>query len=97
MEILNYQKLQKSNETSIKIDKTCNNDNVLFMVQKLMISIHQIKLYIYTLNVCATQELYKIIQEQETIINDLMSRIIKLENQKFKYIKPDFIDLNILY
>ncbi len=39
------------------------------------------KSYIYTLNVCTTQELYKTIQKQETIINDLISRITKLENQ----------------
>ena len=36
---------------------------------------------IFTLNVCATQELYKLIQKQEKIINDLISRIAKLENQ----------------
>ena len=39
------------------------------------------KSYIFTLNVCATQELYKIIQKQETIINDLQKRIEILENK----------------
>jgi hypothetical protein len=36
-------------------------------------------IYICTLNVCATQELYIIIQKQEIIINDLKKRIETLE------------------
>ena len=39
------------------------------------------KNYIYTLNVCATQELYKIIQQQNIIIQDLQKRIEILENK----------------
>ena len=39
------------------------------------------KSYIYTLNVCATQELYKIIQQQNIIIQDLQNRISILENK----------------
>ena len=39
------------------------------------------KEYIFTLNVCATQELYKLIQQQQTIINDLQNRITILENK----------------
>ena len=38
------------------------------------------KSYIYTLNVCATQELYKLIQQQNIIIQDLQNRISILEN-----------------
>jgi hypothetical protein len=38
------------------------------------------KSYIYTLNVCATQELYKSIQQQNIIVQDLQNRINILEN-----------------
>ena len=37
--------------------------------------------YIFTLNVCATQELYKLIQQQNIIIQDLQNRISILENK----------------
>ena len=37
------------------------------------------KTYIYTLNVCATQELYKIIQQQQHQINDLLLSIEQLK------------------
>ena len=47
------------------------------------------KNYIYTLNVSATQELYKLIQQQNIIIQDLQKRIEILEKNN-KYI-------NILY
>ena len=43
------------------------------------------KNYIFTLNVCATQELYKLIQQQQTIINDLQNRLSILENKIFNY------------
>jgi hypothetical protein len=36
---------------------------------------------LYCLNIAGTQELYKIIQKQETIINDLQKRIEILENK----------------
>ena len=35
----------------------------------------------YCLNIKATQELYKIIQQQQTTINDLINRITILENK----------------
>ena len=45
------------------------------------------KSYIYTLNVCATQELHKIITQQQNVINsltenvnDLLNRVSILEN-----------------
>ncbi len=38
------------------------------------------KSYIHTLNVCATQELYKLIQQQNIKIQDLQNRISILEN-----------------
>jgi hypothetical protein len=37
--------------------------------------------YIFTLNVCAPQELYKLIQQQNIIIQDLQNRISILENK----------------
>jgi hypothetical protein len=37
--------------------------------------------YIFTLNVCATQELYRIIQQQQQQINDLIRRIEILESK----------------
>ena len=64
-----------------KIDKEINTEKI-FIYGKEMNDFHSLKKdYIFTLNVCATQELYKIIQKQETIINDLISRLAKLENQ----------------
>jgi uncharacterized secreted protein with C-terminal beta-propeller domain len=36
--------------------------------------------YIFTLNVCATQELNKKIDQQNQTINDLINRITQLEN-----------------
>jgi hypothetical protein len=74
-------KIIEVNETSIKIDKNYSNEDVFVYGSKVDDFNTLDKSYIYTLNVCATQELYKIIQKQETIINDLISRITKLENQ----------------
>ncbi len=41
---------------------------------------HLDKNYIYTLNVCATQELYKLIMEQREEINNLKNRLSILES-----------------
>ncbi len=50
------------NETSIKIDKTYNNDDVFIYGSKVD-DFHTLdKSYIYTLNVCTTQELYMYIK-----------------------------------
>ena len=38
------------------------------------------KMYIYTLNVCATQELHRIITRQQAVIDSLISRIENLES-----------------
>jgi len=38
------------------------------------------KMHIYTLNVCATQELHRIITRQQAVIDGLISRIEVLEN-----------------
>ena len=74
-------KIIEINETSIKIDKTYNNDDV-FIYGSKVVDFHTLdKSYIYTLNVCATQELYKLIQQQNIIIQDLQKRIEILENK----------------
>jgi hypothetical protein len=36
---------------------------------------------LYSLNIKATQELYKLIQHQQSIIDNLQTRIIELENK----------------
>jgi hypothetical protein len=73
-------KIIEVNETSIKIDKTYNNDDVFIYGSKVD-DFHTLdKSYIYTLNVCATQELFKLIQQQNIIIQDLQYRISILEN-----------------
>ena len=73
-------KIIEVNETSIKIDKTYNNDDV-FIYGSKVVDFHTLdKSYIYTLNVCATQELYKLITQQNIIIQDLQNRISILEN-----------------
>jgi hypothetical protein len=62
------------NEDSIKINETINDDEC-FVIGSHIEDFHALdKTYIYTLNVCATQELYKIIQ-------DLQNRISILENK----------------
>jgi len=38
----------------------------------------------YTLNVCATQELHRKITRQQAVIDSLISRIKALENSKIK-------------
>jgi hypothetical protein len=61
------------------IDKDINRDEV-FVKGYSINDLHNLdKNYIYTLNVCATQELHKIIVEQKNKINDLESRLLALE------------------
>ena len=71
-------KIIEVNETSIKIDKTYNNDDVFIYGSKVD-DFHTLdKSYIYTLNVCATQELFKLIKKKNIIINYLKNIIIFL-------------------
>ena len=73
-------KILEISPTTIKIDKTINGDKC-FIFGKEVDDFHALsKEYIFTLNVCATQELYKLIQQQQQIINDLQNRILALEN-----------------
>ncbi len=68
-------KIIEVNETSIKKDKNYNNNGV-FVYGSNVVDFHTLdKSYVHTLNVCATHELYKIIQQQNIIIQDLQNRI----------------------
>ena len=65
----------------IEIDKDINSSNV-FIYGKEINDFHTLKKdYIFSLNVCATQELYKLIQNQNIIIEDLKNRISILEQK----------------
>jgi hypothetical protein len=69
------------NSNVIKIDKDINTSNI-FVFGKEVDDFHTLKKdYIFTLNVCATQELYKLIQNQNIIIEDLKNRISILETK----------------
>ena len=68
------------NENTIKIDKDINSSNV-FVFGKEIDDFHTLKKdYIFTLNVCATQELYKLIQKQNEVIENLQLQINELKN-----------------
>ena len=68
-------------ENKITIDKEIEGDKC-FVYGKKINDFHALdKNYIYTLNVSATQELYKLIQQQNLIIQDLQNRISILENK----------------
>ena len=68
------------NENTIKIDKDINSSNV-FVFGKEIEDFHTLKKdYIFTLNVCATQELYKLIQKQNEVIENLQLQINELKN-----------------
>ena len=62
------------------IDKDIDRDEV-FVKGYSINDLHNLdKNYIYTLNVCATQELYKLIMEQREEINNLKNRLSILES-----------------
>ena len=72
--------------TYIKIDinfkKKEKGTKKIFIVGKEVNDFQTIaKEDIFSLNVCVTQELYRIIQQQQSIINDLKNRIEFLENK----------------
>jgi hypothetical protein len=74
-------KIKEINENTITIDKEIEGDKC-FVYGKKVNDFHALdKNYIYTLNVSATQELYKLIQQQNQIIQDLQNRITILENK----------------
>ena len=74
-------KITNVNSNVIEIDKEINTEKI-FVYGKEVNDFHSLKKdYIFTLNVCATQELYKLIQQQNIIIQDLQNRITILENK----------------
>jgi len=62
------------------IDKDIDRDEVFVKGYEIKDLHHLDKNYIYTLNVCATQELYKLIMEQREEINNLKNRLSILES-----------------
>ena len=74
-------KIISINNNEIEIDENITNLNCFFYGKK----VHDFKVlnkdYIFTLNVSATQELYKLIQQQNQIIQDLQNRLSILENK----------------
>ena len=76
----NIFKINDVSPTNITIDKNINGDRC-FVIGSKVDDFHALnKEYIFTLNVCATQDLYKLIQQQNQIIQDLQNRINILEN-----------------
>ena len=74
-------KICEISATHTKIDQTING-NKCFVFGKEVNDFHTIsKEYIFTLNISATQNLFKLIQQQQTIINDLINRISILESK----------------
>ena len=71
--------------TSFEIDGDIDIEKIIdniFVFGTLAKDIHTIDYNsVFTLNVCATQELYKLIQQQQIIINDLQNRLSILENK----------------
>jgi len=71
--------------TYIKTDINVKNNAKIFIVGKEVNDFHDFQTIakedIFSLNVCVTQELYRIIQQQQSIINDLKNRIEILENK----------------
>ena len=75
----NMYNITEINSNVITIDKDINTSNI-FVFGKEIEDFHTLKKdYIFTLNVCATQELYKLIQNQNIIIEDLKNRLSILE------------------
>jgi hypothetical protein len=79
----------EKNEDAIKINESIAGDEC-FITGSRVNDFHTLdKNDIYTLNVCATQELYKIIQKQETIINDIWNPIHLYrigQNHMYRYV-----------
>ena len=68
--------------TYIKTDINIEKQTKIFIVGKEVNDFQTIaKEDIFSLNVSVTQELYRIIQKQQSIINDLQTRIEILENK----------------
>ena len=76
----NEYEILEISQTHIKIDKTINGDKC-FIYGKEIEDFHTLsKEYIFTLNVCATQELHRIIQQQQQTINNLQNEINQIKS-----------------
>ena len=65
---------------NIKVDIKINGDNC-FIYGKKITDFHTLdKSYIYTLNVCATQDLYKMIEYQQSNINNITTKITERQS-----------------
>ena len=86
IQIIDQEKAEKNeyevleiSQTHIKIDKSING-NKCFVYGKEIEDFHTIsKEYIFTLNVCATQELHRIIQQQQNAIASACAEIDELK------------------
>jgi hypothetical protein len=73
--------VKEISSNKIEIDTEINDSNVFVYGTKIN-DFHTLnKSYIYTLNVCATQELYKIMQEQQNTITNLQAKINEIETK----------------
>ena len=74
-------KVIEINENSVTVDKEISGEKC-FVYGSKVDDFHTLdKNYIYTLNVCATQELHRLIQQQSLLIQDLQNRLSILENK----------------
>jgi hypothetical protein len=80
--IRNIYKIIEIDNNYVKINEKLDSVNhECFVIGTKVDDFHTLnKDYIFTLNVCATQELYKLIQQQNILIQDLKKRIEILEN-----------------
>jgi arginine/ornithine N-succinyltransferase beta subunit len=74
-------KIISINNNEIEIDENITNLNCFFYGKKVYDFKVLNKDYIFTLNVSATQELYKLIEKQNLLIQDLQTRISVLESK----------------
>ncbi|NBO50157.1 MAG: tail fiber domain-containing protein, partial [Chitinophagia bacterium] len=81
-------KILEISPTEIKIDKVIGeNDNKIFIFGKEVDDFHSLsKEYIFTLNVCATQELHRLLLAQK--------QIIELQQQKINELETNLINVN---
>ena len=75
---VNYTKKEKY-DNNVTVDKVIDGSEI-FINGKIVDDFNILdKNYMYTLNVSATQQLHKIIMEQKNEINDLKTRLARLE------------------
>jgi hypothetical protein len=81
-QIIEVEVIEIMNELTFKIKELEKEytENTIFIYGTFVDDFHTLsKEYIFTLNVCATQELHKTIVQQKNKINDLETRLLALE------------------